>query len=137
MMVLASASWLARIARLPMLVAGIVATPSVGMDAMQRPHCAQHELAVHRPHQATPSSRTGKGNDTQSWTQRHDHRCSHCPASECARLAPCAGSSVTAVAPPRAVAGNLDSHQVAVDLGRQHVHSASPPPDTPPPQLIA
>jgi hypothetical protein len=137
MMVGTSASRPARAVRSLMLALGIVATPSVGTEAMQRPHCAQHDLAARHLQHATASSRLGHGHDEQAWTQRHDHGCPHCPASECARVSPCTGSSSNAVAPSCAVAKGLDSHGVPVDLTRLHLQSASSPPGTPPPQVIA
>jgi hypothetical protein len=137
MMVGTPTHWFTRVVRLVMLVLGVVATPSVGMEAMRRPHCARHELAAQHAGHAAASSTTAQGPDTQAWMPRHDHGCAHCPASECARVSPCTGSSSTAVAPSRAVVESLDSHRVAVYPARHQVHSASSPPDTPPPQLIA
>lgn len=131
------ASWPAWVVRLLMLILGTVATPSVGLEAMQRPHCVQHEQTDRRLHQVPASSTMGHGHQTEAWTQRHDHQCTHCPASECTRVAPCAGSSAIAVAPPHRVVRNLEGHRVTVDLGRQPIHSVRTTPDTPPPQLIA
>jgi hypothetical protein len=137
MMVDAPASGPARAVRLLMLVLGIVATPSVGMGTMQRPHCAQHEPAARHLQHLAPASSMGQGRDVQAWTQSRDHGCPHCPASECAGVSPCAGSSSSAIAPACAVVESFDGHRVPVDLTRPHVHSATSPPDTPPPQLIA
>jgi hypothetical protein len=130
-------SWPARLVRLAMLVLGITSVPSVGLEAMQRPHCAQHEMAAqHERHMASEAT-LAHGHDAQAWTQRHDHGCPHCPASECARISPCTGSSTTAVTPSRAVIADLHGRRVAVDLDRQLAHSTFSTPDTPPPQLIA
>jgi hypothetical protein len=133
MMVGTPNSWPARILRLLMLALGIVATPSVGVEALQAPHCPQHERAG----QHAASSSMAHEHDLQSWSQRHDHGCAHCPASECARVSPCTGSSSTAVPPSRATVDDLRSHRVAVDLARRQAPSAVSSPDTPPPQLIA
>jgi hypothetical protein len=133
MMVGTPNSWPARILRLLMLALGIVATPSVGVEALQAPHCPQHERAG----QHAASSSMAHEHDLQSWSQRHDHGCAHCPASECARVSPCTGSSSTAVPPSCATVDDLRSHRVAVDLARRQAHSAVSSPDTPPPQLIA
>jgi hypothetical protein len=119
-----------------MLLLGIGSVPSVGVDALKRPHCAQHELAGQHEHHIA-SSAIVSAQDQQAWTHRQDHSCPHCPASECARASPCSGFSTTAVAPARAVVADLRGHRVTVDLDRQLVHSAVSTPSTPPPQLIS
>lgn len=120
-----------------MLLLGIVSMPSIGLKAIERPHCAQHEQAGRHERHLASLVIVAHAQGQPAWTQAHDHGCPHCPASECARVAPCTGSTTTAVAPSRAVVEDLDAHRVAVDLTRQLAHSAVSPPATPPPQLIA
>jgi hypothetical protein len=133
----AGTRWPARAVQLLMLVLGVVATPSVGLDAMQRPHCAQHELAVGLRAQRGAPAPVAHGPSQAAWAQQHDHGCHHCPASECARVSPCAGPVTIALVPSRAVVYDLQSHRVALDLDRQQARSAVSPPEPPPPQLIA
>jgi hypothetical protein len=123
--------------RLLMLLLGIASVPSAGLEALQRPHCAQHEPAAHHERHITAPVAVAHAQDQQAWTHRHDHNCPHCPVSECARVSPCASSSTTAVAPSRAVVEDLHGHRVMIDLLRQLAHSADSTPPTPPPQLIA
>lgn len=137
MMVGARASRAARAVRLLMLLLGLVTTPSIGLEAMQRPHCAQHELAEQHNHQLAGSATVPRGHAPEAWIQRHDHGCPHCPASECARVSPCTGATANALVPSRTAGLILQGHRVALDLGRRRAHSAVSPPDTPPPQLIA
>jgi len=120
-----------------MLLLGIGSVPSLGVDAVQRPHCAQHERAGQHERHVASSVTAVSAQDQQAWTHSQKHSCPHCPASECARVSPCSGSSTTAVSPSRTVVADLLGHRVTVDLDRQLVHSAVSTPPTPPPQLIA
>ena len=49
-----------RLTRLVMLVLGILSVPSVGLGAMQRSHCTQHEpsAGAHSGHEQMPDPRT-------------------------------------------------------------------------------
>jgi hypothetical protein len=118
--------------RLLMLIVGVLATPGAGMDAMQRPHCARHELAAgHR------AADVGHDYSQSAWAQQHTHTCQHCPASECARVSPCAASLSVALAPSGAGVYDPQGHRVVTDLDRQQARSAVSSPEPPPPQLIA
>ena len=124
-------SSLARIIRLLMLALGIISVPSVGPSALQGPHCAQHGASMIHAAHGLPSS-------GRAWTRASSpHECPHCPAAECAQVAPCAGSATTALTPTRALFADLRGHRAAVDLKVQRALSATSPPDTPPPQSIA
>jgi len=118
-----------------MVALGIISAPSVGLNALQRPHCVQHTmLAGHKGH-SSPSSAVPHAHDGM-WTEAQDHRCPHCPASDCARIAPCMGSATVAVIPKRVEVPSVQSHRARVALARDHAYSAISPPDTRPPQLI-
>ena len=127
----------AGLARLLMLVIGVVATPNVGLASMQRPHCVQHERRTNHDRQATGPGATAENPIRPTWIPRHYHECPHCPASECARIAPCAGTVIVAATPASAAVTSLTGHRVASEGERERAHSASSPPSTPPPQLIA
>ena len=137
MMIGVRTSWPARAFRLLMLILGIAGVPSVGPQALQRPHCAQHEMALHRMVNTAATLPVKRAQDAQAWTEGHDHDCPHCPASDCASLSPCAGSSTTAIATASAAVAKICGHRVAIYLARERPFSATTPPDTPPPQLIA
>jgi hypothetical protein len=126
---------LAWTARILMLGLGILSTPSVGLWALQRPHCARHEMAG--PGHASEAGAIAHHGDLLIWSQTHDHQCPHCPASECGHAIPCAGASTTPSIPATAVMADFDAHRVALDHVREQASSATSPPDTPPPQLIS
>ena len=137
MVIGARSRWPVRAVRFLMLVLGIVATPGAGLEALQRPHCAQHELGSRHDNHQAALTLVARVHAPAGWTQQHDHSCPHCPASECARVAPCAGSALTALKSSGAVTYSVQDHRVGLDLDDQHVHSAVSPPDTRPPQLIS
>jgi len=121
-----------QLTRMLMLVVGVVSVPSVGPAAMQRPHCAQHDPAAqHRGgHQMPDPGRT-------SWEGATKHDCPHCPATECARIAPCTASSNAAVS-PASLAVTVSAPQRNLFRPVQHeLHSKTHQPPTPPPQLIS
>src|SRR2546422_5476885 len=41
------------------------------------------------------------------WTERHDHGCPHCPATECASVAPCSSSTTSALTPANIAVADL------------------------------
>jgi hypothetical protein len=129
-------SWPARVVRMVMLALGIFSVPSVGLNALQRPHCAQHELVAQHGGHGAEVSTSAHGHGRQTW-EPQQHHCPHCPASECGRAPTCTGSSSTCTTPIRTVAANFHAHRVPVPVGLDLPHSASSTPDTPPPQLIA
>ena len=124
-------------ARLLMFVLGIVATPSIGLASMRRPHCAQHEQTPSHDSQGIRSGGMADRPTGPIWTHRHYHECPHCPASECARTSPCTGTGTAAVRSATTVVTSLDGHRVARKVERERAHSALSPPGTPPPQPIA
>jgi hypothetical protein len=125
-----------RVLRCLMLVLGVLSAPSIGVETLQRPHCSQHEHASHH-HGYGSASMDAHGPDSATWTQAHDHRCPHCPATECARVSPCSGSTSSALTPADVAVTDITAHRVAVDLASTQAVSAVSQPDTPPPQLIA
>jgi hypothetical protein len=126
-----------RAVRSLMLVLGVASVPSVGLTMPERSHCAQHESMSR--HEGNGSDRTSPAHDLDSpaWTQHHDHDCPHCPATECARVSPCSGSTTTALIATSVAVADLNGHRVAVDLARVQAFSSTSQPDTPPPQPIA
>lgn len=126
-----------RLTRMSMLVLGVLSVPSVGPAAMQRPHCAQHDpSAVHQgAHSGT--HQVPASNDATSWDSATQHECPHCPATECARVAPCTVASNAAISEVSVTVPNLVADLVGVRRMRVHPHSAAHQPPTPPPQLIS
>jgi hypothetical protein len=127
---------LSRMMGLLMLLLGIAGVPSTGLAALQRPHCAQHELTRQHDRRTASSTNVAQAQGQITWTNHQGHECPHCPASECARVSPCAGTP-TAVAPTRTSIADPQGHRVVIDRLRQLARSAIPAPPTPPPQLIA
>ena len=123
--------------RVLMLFLGVVGVPSTGLAAMQRPHCAQHDpSAEHQgPHSGTHQAPAST--DSASWDSGTQHECPHCPASECARVAPCTVSSNAAVSEASATVPDPVADRVGVRRMRVHPYSATHQPPTPPPQLIS
>jgi hypothetical protein len=118
-----------------MLLLGIVTAPSVGLQALQRPHCVQHGAAAMKVG-LVASRRAPPDSDFPTWTKAASHECPHCPPSECARIAPCTSSSTTALSPTAVGVTDLPGSRVPVRLVRNQASSVHSPPDTPPPQLI-
>lgn len=134
-MVLAAA--VGRLTRMSMLVLGVLSVPSVGPAAMQRPHCAQHDpSAVHRgAHSGT--HQVPASNDATSWDSATQHECPHCPATECARVAPCTTSSNAAVSVTAPAVTQSATHRAILPRIQHHLYSTTHQPPTPPPQLIS
>lgn len=121
-----------------MLVLGILGVPSVGPAAMQRPHCSAHGSAVmdqqmhsRSTHQAPAST------DPASWESSSGHECPHCPATECARVAPCASASTAVILEASLAVSDLATARVRVRRVQVHPYSSIQQPPTPPPQLIS
>jgi hypothetical protein len=130
------ASRLSRMVSVMMLVLGIVAAPSVGPRALQRPHCMQHgATALHGSHPSASEHPPPDG--SPAWSRARNHQCPHCPASECARVSPCISSTTTALSPPGLGVIGLLEHRVHLDGVRDQASSVYSPPDTPPPQVTA
>ena len=121
-----------RLTRLLMLLLGIVSVPGVGLAAMQRPHCTQHESSAgrHPGHGQMPDART-------SWEASEGHECPHCPATECARVAPCASASNAALSAASRPVTGAPPHQIVLPRAQGLLHSTTYQPPTPPPQLIS
>jgi hypothetical protein len=127
---------LSRMMGLLMLLLGIAGVPSTASAALQRPHCAQHEQGRQHDRPRASSTTVAPAEGQLTWTTHQGHECPHCPASECARVSPCAGT-LTAVAPARTSIADPQGHRVVIDRLRQLARSAISTPPTPPPQLIA
>jgi hypothetical protein len=122
-----------RISRIVMLVVGVLSVPSVGVRAMQRPHCAQHTQSAHvvANHHQPSSAHTAA---VQPGSQ---HECPHCPARDCAHLVPCNTSTSPVTAAATLLVTALSPDPVGVPPVRAYMHSRTHQPPTPPPQLIA
>jgi hypothetical protein len=119
-----------------MLIIGIASVPGLGPEALQRPHCVQHRAAaLHSGHLAALQNAAGR--ESPAWTKAATHNCPHCPASECARVAPCASSSLTALSPTSIAVTHLQGSRTTIRLDGDQASSVPSSPDTPPPQLIA
>jgi hypothetical protein len=126
-----------RMTRILMLVLGILSVPSVGPTAMQRPHCAQHESSAMHPEAHSGTHQMPASTDSTFWDSATQHECPHCPATECARVAPCTTSSNAAIsATPLAVTQSTTRRAVLRRVGH-HLYSTTHQPPTPPPQLIS
>ena len=120
-----------------MLVLATLSVPSSGLDALQRPHCVQHGTSALHVSHVMPREHAHPAGESRAWSTPATHDCPHCPASECARVSPCTGSTTTALSPAAVDVPGLYDHRVAVNLDCDRANSATPPHDTPPPQLIA
>ena len=120
-----------------MLVLGILAMPSTGQAAVNGSHCARHEAATFQMEHAGGMDAMMLGHQVAAWQDASSHTCPHCPASECPRIAPCAGasSSVIAVSAPTPIAFSTD--RVRIFPIRDAVHSVLRQPPTPPPLLVS
>lgn len=125
------------LSRVTMLALAFVSQPGLGLESMQRSHCARHESGALSTGSVAVASHTHLGTAPRAWGHSHQQECPHCPASECGRLAPCAGPTTTAPSSAGGVIVALRAHRVPVALGPERATSASSLPSTPPPQPIA
>jgi hypothetical protein len=123
--------------RTVMLVLGILAMPSTGQAAVNGSHCVRHEAAALQMGHAGGMDAMTPLHQAAAWQDASPHTCPHCPASECARIAPCAGasSSVIAVSVPTPIAFSTD--RVRIFPIRNAVYSVFRQPPTPPPLLVS
>jgi hypothetical protein len=127
-----------RITSILMLVLGVLAVPSLGQSAMQRPHCAQHETAAgEQTAHAGGTHQMPEPGSSSSWESPDQHDCPHCPPRECAQVAPCSTSPTATI-----IEGSGSVVALAVDhvqLPRPLVQpgSTNHEPPTPPPQPIS
>ena len=128
---------LSHITRVVMLVLGVFSVPSVGSAAMQRPHCAQHApSAIHQQAHAGDGQQMPAPRST-SWESATEHDCPHCPATECARVAPCATSSNAAITAMSLAVTQSATHRAVLRRVQHRLYSRTHQPPTPPPQLIS
>jgi len=126
---------LRRVTRLAMLMLGVLSVPSIGPAAMQRPHCAQHGPSAAQAHSG--DGHHMPGSSSTSWESATQHDCPHCPAAECARIAPCTTSSSAAVSATSHAVTQSATDRAAPRRVQPHLHSTTHQPPTPPPQLIS
>jgi len=126
-----------QITRVVMLGLGVLSVPSVGPAAMQRPHCAQHTPSgIHREAHSGGRHQMPDPVPT-SWESATKHDCPHCPATECARVAPCTTSSNPAVSVPSLAVTQSATNRVIPRRVQHQLYSTTHQPPTPPPQLIS
>jgi hypothetical protein len=120
-----------------MLVVGVLGMPSTGQAAMNGAHCARHDGSAMLMGHAGAIHQRAAARQAGAWQGAPSHTCPHCPASECARIAPCAGasSSVIAVSAPTPIAFSTD--RVRILPIRDAVYSVLRQPPTPPPLLVS
>jgi hypothetical protein len=120
-----------------MLVLGVLGMPSAGQAALNGFHCARHDASAMRMGHADTVHPMAAAHQAAAWQDASSHTCPHCPASECARVVPCAGasSSVITVSAPAPIAFSTD--RVRILPSRDAVHSVLRQPPTPPPLLVS
>ena len=126
-----------RVTRILMLVLGVLAVPGLGQAAMQRPHCAQHDMAGEQRAHAGGTHQMPEPGSSSSWNTPSQHECTHCPPTECAQVAPCTTSPTATI-----IEGSRAIIPLAVDrvrLPRLTVQPGSThhEPPTRPPQPIS
>ena len=125
-----------RFAGLLLLLVGVLSTPGLGLNLVQRSHCAGH--AASSMHLVEPGGgHAGHQGSTPLWTRPAHSDCSHCPASECATVAPCSPSILSAALASSATFGTPSAHLVSLVRLTTSSHSTTQQPPTPPPQSIA
>ena len=129
--------WLRRLAKLFLLVVGLSTGLNVAAAAGQGAHCARHgvsQLHVVQPGGGHQESHHGP---MLAWERPAHADCPHCPATECARIAPCATSTNGAIPPSPIELGAPLAHAVAVPPVLAALHSTLHQPPTPPPQSVS
>lgn len=113
----------------------LVSTGVTWTSPILGPHCNSHTITASSP--SAHGEHDSEAFATASWTSGSDHGCSHCPPSDCSRLAPCATSGSVAVAEAGTPITDLLPHPVSLTRHIQQHRSTAVPPPTPPPQPIA
>lgn len=141
------ASWPRRLIGLLLLALAVAATPNVGLEMLGRPHCEQHGMtaaaggghatAEHATIRHIGAERAPPTGGSPAWNAARSHECPHCPASKCAQIWACGGTTTTALLPRGVAVAELATHRVPLDRAREYAFSAASPPDTPPPQPIS
>jgi hypothetical protein len=124
------------VGRFALLLVGILSTPGFGLALVQRSHCATHEASV--MHVVHPGGEhVGHQGPAPSWTRPMHSDCPHCPGTECASLAPCSISGISAALPSRLTLSTpLAPHPGTIGIETSPESTLQQPP-TPPPQPIA
>jgi hypothetical protein len=120
-----------------MLVLGILAMPSTGQAAVDGSHCARHQATAFQMEHAGSMHAMMPAHQAAAWQDGSSHTCPHCPASECARLAPCAGASASVIAVSAPTPIGFSTDRVRIFPIRDAVHSVLRQPPTPPPLLVS
>lgn len=120
-----------------MLVLGILAMPSTGQAAVDGSHCARHGAAALQMEHAGGMQSMQPGHQVATWQEASSHTCPHCPASECARIAPCAGASSFVIAVSAATPIAFSADRVRIFPIRDAVYSVFRQPPTPPPLPVS
>jgi hypothetical protein len=115
-----------RMGRFALLLVGILSTPGLGLALVQRSHCVVHEGSAMHHHGSTPS-----------WTRPTHSDCPHCPATECASLAPCSTSGVSSALPTLLTLSIPLAHHLGTIRIETSPDSTLQQPPTPPPQTLA
>lgn len=126
-----------RITRILMLVLGILAVPSEGPSALQRPHCAQHDPAGAHTAHAGGTRQLPEPGSSSSWKTTSQHECAHCPPTECAQVAACTTSSTATIIQGSRAVISLTIDRVTLPRLLVQPASTNHEPPTPPPQLIS
>jgi hypothetical protein len=120
-----------------MFVLGVLCMPSAVQVAVNGSHCARHEAAAMQMEHAGGMDAMMPGHQVAAWQDASPHTCPHCPASECARIAPCAGASSSVIAVSAATPIAFSADRVRIFPIRDAVHSVLRQPPTPPPLLVS
>jgi hypothetical protein len=125
-----------KIPRLFLLLVGILSTPGLGLALAQRSHCATHDASV--LHMVYPGGgHVGHRGPAPMWTRPMHSDCPHCPATDCASLAPCSISDTSAALPSRLTLSTPPAHHPGTIRLETSPDSTLQQPPTPPPQTIA
>jgi hypothetical protein len=128
---------LRRVAKLFVVIVGLATGLNAVAAAGQGGHCARHGASQLHVVQPGGGHQEGHHATGAAWERPHHTDCPHCPATECARVAPCATSSSSALLPSSFELGVSLAHAVEVQPTLGALHSTSHRPQTPPPQSVA
>jgi hypothetical protein len=125
-----------RVGKVFLLLVGILSTPGLGLALVQRSHCATHEASVmHAVHPG--GGHVGHQGPAPSWSRPVHSDCPHCPATDCASIAPCSTSGVSAALPSLLTLSTPPAHHPGTIRIETSPESTLRQPPTPPPQTIA
>lgn len=120
--------------KIALLVALVMSVLSGWGASASGPHCANHTV---RPHLAAPYAASHAHSAPTALRDATGHECTHCPPSDCSRIAPCTASANAALSASMVAVADLSPHRVTLPVRDEPQPFPAYQPPTPPPQSLS